>query len=78
MTSESKKSVASAMLLILSKMSDDTIDKNITPRLAKLAENPDPYELKKIIDECAYSSLTTDTMMIMHSIWEILMKECYP
>jgi hypothetical protein len=45
----SKNESVASMLLTLSKMSDDTIDKNITPRLAKLAENPDPYELKKLL-----------------------------
>lgn len=62
-------------------MSDAVIDSEITARLAVLAEQekPDPYELKRIMDECSYYSLASDSMMIaMHSIWEILMKELYP
>lgn len=56
------------------------IDEAIKKRLGAMSEQkmPDAYELKRILDECAYLSLASDfAMKAMHFLHEDTMKEIY-
>lgn len=57
---------------------DTQIDKSMTQRLKALSEQerPDPAELKKILDECAYAALASDfAMHAMDRAWKLLIQE---
>lgn len=69
------------LLRALATAPDSQIDTYITLRLRALSEQerPDAYELKRILDECAYGALASDFAMVaMQETHKQMMREIYP
>lgn len=78
MTYEAPKHQLDDMLKLLSEAPDGQIDKIITPRFLPLIGKPRAevaVEMKKILDECAFTALASDfAMQSMDYVWKMALE----